>query len=46
MTAQVLIARAGDHDGPVQQEFFRPAGDALGWVDELPEWSLLSSWAT
>jgi hypothetical protein len=26
----------------VQQEFFRPAGDALAWVDELPEWSLLS----
>jgi hypothetical protein len=27
----------------VQQEFFRPAGDALAWVDELPEWSLLAS---
>ena len=26
----------------MQQEFFRPAGDALAWVDELPEWSLLS----
>jgi hypothetical protein len=26
----------------VQQEFFRPAGDALAWVGELPEWSLLS----
>jgi hypothetical protein len=26
----------------VQQEFFRPAGDALALVDELPEWSLLS----
>jgi hypothetical protein len=30
------------HDGAVQQEFFRPAGDALAWVGELPEWSLLS----
>jgi hypothetical protein len=27
----------------VQQEFFAPAGDALAWVNELPEWSLLSS---
>jgi hypothetical protein len=26
----------------VQQEFFRPAGDAIAWVNELPEWSLLS----
>jgi hypothetical protein len=26
----------------VQQEFFRPAGNALAWVDELPEWAVLS----
>lgn len=26
----------------MQQEFFRPAGDALAWLGELPEWSLLS----
>ena len=26
----------------MQQEFSRPAGDAVAWVDELPEWSLLS----
>lgn len=26
----------------MQQELFRPAGDALALVDELPEWSLLS----
>jgi len=26
----------------VQQEFVRPARYALAWVDELPEWSLLS----
>jgi hypothetical protein len=26
----------------VQQEFFRPGRAALAWVDELPEWSVLS----
>jgi hypothetical protein len=28
--------------GLVQQEFFRPAGDATVWVDEMPEWAVLS----
>jgi len=37
-----MSGRPHRHDGPVQQEFFRPAGDALAWVGELPEWSLLS----
>ena len=26
----------------MQQEFFRPARDAHAWVDELPDWSVLS----
>jgi hypothetical protein len=30
------------HDGRVQQEFLRPAGDALAWVGELPDWAALS----
>lgn len=27
----------------MRQEFFRPAGDAQAWVDELPEWAALLS---
>ena len=38
-----LRVRSRCHDGPVQLEFSRPAGEAIAWVDELPTVSVVSS---